>query len=255
MKGPHLPLLKRKILVVDDDEISRLVAFEILAALGAEVHLAEEPEEAMRLVQSTRYDLLLLDLYLPGMHGTELASAIEFHDDSLKGRIMFLTGQDIGDTTPEDDMFADRNVFTKPLNPEQFLHYFQKTVETDNDISDTEMSPAEIPGIDIPSGIKNFMGHEQAFFSTLKIFPEYSLNFISDYESNLQRNNFEECFRLAHSLKGSSAMIGATKICEIAKKLERICENTGDINLIMATYNELKENILSINKSLSKQKL
>jgi signal transduction histidine kinase len=62
-------LTGRRILVVDDIATNRLVAAAMLQALGAEVVEAEGGADALKLVAETRFDLVLLDIAMPGMDG------------------------------------------------------------------------------------------------------------------------------------------------------------------------------------------
>lgn len=61
-----------KILVVDDDKDMRDNIVEILAADGFEMTAAENGEEALELAKGTSFDLVLLDLLMPGISGMEV---------------------------------------------------------------------------------------------------------------------------------------------------------------------------------------
>ena len=67
---------KRKILVVDDDRFVRLGLKELLANRGYEVETAEDGFEALKLVEEKNYDLILLDMILPGISGVDVLSRI-----------------------------------------------------------------------------------------------------------------------------------------------------------------------------------
>lgn len=59
-----------------DDEISRLVACEILGNLGAETEAAANPGEAIRMASTIPDDMILLDLHMPGMNGIGLSRTL-----------------------------------------------------------------------------------------------------------------------------------------------------------------------------------
>jgi len=61
---------RHRILIVDDDESTRLLLARIVSAdLGAEVQLAGTCEQAVRLAENYAYDAILLDLLMPGRGG------------------------------------------------------------------------------------------------------------------------------------------------------------------------------------------
>jgi HPt (histidine-containing phosphotransfer) domain-containing protein len=88
------------------------------------------------------------------------------------------------------------------------------------------------------------MGYETAFFNILREFPDYGAKFISEYSSYLRTKNLKECKRLAHSIKGSSLMIGATEINTLATELESACFSTSGMQHIEAAFREMEKKIL-----------
>ncbi|HOO56856.1 MAG TPA: response regulator [bacterium] len=69
-------VLGKSILVVDDDRFVREGLRELLQSRGHSVETAEDGYEAVSLVEESNYDLILLDLVLPGMNGVETLKTI-----------------------------------------------------------------------------------------------------------------------------------------------------------------------------------
>ncbi len=64
---------RRNVLIVDDHEPTRLLIGRIVTQeLGARVTLAGTCEQALRLAEEKRYDVILLDLLMPGIGGYEV---------------------------------------------------------------------------------------------------------------------------------------------------------------------------------------
>ncbi|MHB1179582.1 MAG: PAS domain-containing hybrid sensor histidine kinase/response regulator, partial [Daejeonella sp.] len=68
--------LSASILVVDDNEINRILASKVLTKWGVKVDFAENGQVAVDKVQQSEYDLILMDLHMPVMDGMEAARAI-----------------------------------------------------------------------------------------------------------------------------------------------------------------------------------
>ncbi|WP_026897766.1 PAS domain S-box protein [Daejeonella oryzae] len=68
--------LNSSILVVDDNEINRLLAGKVLSKWGVKVDFAENGQVALNKVQQLPYDLVLMDLYMPVMGGLDATRAI-----------------------------------------------------------------------------------------------------------------------------------------------------------------------------------
>jgi signal transduction histidine kinase/CheY-like chemotaxis protein len=71
-----VPLLSGRILLVEDNEINRLIAQQMLAAFGLEVDQAVNGEDALRSISGQVYQLVLMDCQMPVMDGFAAAREI-----------------------------------------------------------------------------------------------------------------------------------------------------------------------------------
>jgi len=75
MAAPVIP--SRRILVVDDEPLVCDSVKRMLAFYGHEVHAATSGKEALGIVEKNRFDLIIIDQFMPVMQGDELATAIK----------------------------------------------------------------------------------------------------------------------------------------------------------------------------------
>ena len=66
----------KKILFVDNEEDQRIIVQKLLTRLGYNVEAEESPWEALRRVENEHFDLVITDLIMPDMDGTELCERI-----------------------------------------------------------------------------------------------------------------------------------------------------------------------------------
>lgn len=66
----------RKVLIVDDNELNRMIAVEMLKSTGLQIDTAENGEQALGMVQEKRYDMIFMDHQMPVMDGVEAVRAI-----------------------------------------------------------------------------------------------------------------------------------------------------------------------------------
>lgn len=233
----------KSVLVVDDDEICRHVTAEILSNLGLHVDLAPDPTQAITLAQNTSYDLVLLDMRMPAMNGEQLARILLENNNATQDAIFLLTGEDgIADVVTLPEGF-ELGIVRKPLERAWVEAYFSKNAREKLPKDKDAYEGTKIEGFDTTRAIKNFMGYESAFFNILREFPDYGATFICEYASYLRTKNLKECQRLAHSIKGSSLMIGATEIHRLAKELETVCFSSTDIRQIDVAFRKIEEKI------------
>lgn len=82
---------RAKVLIVDDDERNAFAAREALEVLGHDLVVARSGEEALRLLLSDEFAVILLDLHMPGMDGYETARLIRDHPRTRDTPIVFVT--------------------------------------------------------------------------------------------------------------------------------------------------------------------
>jgi CheY-like chemotaxis protein len=111
----------RRVLVVDDDPISRNIVRDLLASRGFEVDGSEDPRAALERVRRHRYDLLILDIFLPGMDGRVLHGSIEKINPALAAHTVFIShwmiSGAIGDYVREHGVFLK-----KPFTADELMH-------------------------------------------------------------------------------------------------------------------------------------
>jgi two-component system, OmpR family, KDP operon response regulator KdpE len=107
-----------RILVVDDDPQIRRVMRVTLTGQGYEVDDAKSGESALEKIRDQRFDLVLLDMNMPGMGGLEACRSIRSHSEI--GIIMLTVRDSEGDKVEALDAGADDYV-TKPYNPPELL--------------------------------------------------------------------------------------------------------------------------------------
>jgi signal transduction histidine kinase/CheY-like chemotaxis protein len=116
------PLARLKILVVDDNRTNRLVGLKSLEALGAEAETADSGEAAIALASKGGYDLILMDVNMPGMDGLEATRRIrELPQPQAAVPIVALTA-DVMTHHQASYRAAGMNGFVpKPFSPLQIL--------------------------------------------------------------------------------------------------------------------------------------
>jgi two-component system cell cycle response regulator DivK len=114
-----------KVLVVEDTPLNMELIIEILDGQGFEIDSADDGEKALKMVEKKLYDLILMDIELPGMDGTEVAKIIKTKPDykdvpvlaltayAMKGDKEKLLGKGFNDYIPKP---IDVSKFMKILN-------------------------------------------------------------------------------------------------------------------------------------------
>ena len=105
-----------RLLVVDDDQANRETLYDLLTPRGYAVQLAEDGERALELARTADFDLVLLDITMPGIDGFEVLSELR----KLQGRselpVIMVTGRDDRDLVVRALEGGANDYITKPLD-------------------------------------------------------------------------------------------------------------------------------------------
>jgi len=103
------------VLVVDDDRTTRHVARSVLAKAGFKVAVAKDGAEAIDRLRAKRYDLMLLDVWMPRMDGLGVLDRIK--REKRKPMVVVLTSDDTPDTLLQAIRQQAHQFVHKPIEP------------------------------------------------------------------------------------------------------------------------------------------
>ena len=110
---------KLHILVVDDDVLARMTAAQCVKQQGHTAGMAQGGAQALEMLQSDRYDLVLLDLMMPDVDGFEVLTRIKA-DPRLQGiPVIMVSGDDDAESMARCIEMGAAGHLPKPLTPAQ----------------------------------------------------------------------------------------------------------------------------------------
>lgn len=116
-----------KVLAVDDEPVITDLLSRILTGLGHEADIASDGAEALRMINLSDYDAILLDVKMPGLGGPEVLRCIDGLRPELAERVMFITGDTVSPRTQTFLQNQEVDVLPKPFSLEELrikLQYF-----------------------------------------------------------------------------------------------------------------------------------
>jgi len=100
-EGERVPAAGNRVLLIDDDEITRIVAREVLTQLGLEVTEADNGLSALELLDRRSFDAVLLDLEMPGLDGRATVREIRTRDALRDLPVIAITSHDRAEAVVE----------------------------------------------------------------------------------------------------------------------------------------------------------
>jgi len=215
----------KRVLVVEDNEINRQVARELLTLAGIEVTEAHNGYQAIEKLASESFDAVLMDVQMPELDGIETVKAIRSaHGRFTKLPVIAMTAH---------AMLGDRERFleagmsdyiAKPIEEEQLLGVLSRWISIEPTIAVPAPPPAPqteiLPGLMAGDGVRRASGNLSLYKRLLAEFRRELDDMVPRLGALIEANVTAEGTDLLHTLKGSASTLGARRVAEIAAALE-----------------------------------
>lgn len=120
---------KLRAIVIDDDEITRILLMKYVQRMGMETYVASSSAEAIRLLENLQYQIefFICDLFLPDGTGLELLKVIKEKNPTID--FVLITGHASIDTTIDAIRQGASDYIFKPVNFEEFSVRIQSLIQ------------------------------------------------------------------------------------------------------------------------------
>ncbi len=222
-----------RVLVVDDNEVNRLIAGELLDDAGLTVDMAVNGKEAVEAVKNQTYDLVLMDIQMSEMDGYEATRMIRNARNPVP--IVALTAKAMAGER-EHCLAAGMDDFvSKPFVPEdlygvvaRWIPFREEGALSDpsrrNNACEVYQDLPCLEAVDTALGLQRTNGNLALYRKVLSVFVENHSGSASGIREQLDRGALKEAAETAHALKGAAGGIGATLLFELAGELQYVLE-------------------------------
>ena len=112
--------MHKKALVVDDNAKNLLLEKDLLDVAGFNVFVAEDASSAIAIARKEKPDIIILDVRLPDMRGTEAARILRQDKETCGIPIIFVTASVMAEDRKELTSIANSGFIGKPINTRTF---------------------------------------------------------------------------------------------------------------------------------------
>jgi signal transduction histidine kinase/CheY-like chemotaxis protein len=119
-------LKDKKILVVEDNKINQMVSKKMLENKGVLCEIVENGEDAIEIAKNYKFDMILMDVHLPGINGTIATKKIREFDTITP--VIALTAISLNENRKMLLSFGMNDIITKPFVPENFYAVISKYI-------------------------------------------------------------------------------------------------------------------------------
>jgi len=216
------------VLLVEDNEINRELASQLLRNAGIIVSLAENGREAVEKVTTESFDGVLMDIQMPEMDGYQAARVIRTRPEFAALPIIAMTANAMAADRANALAAGMNEHVPKPIDPGELYaairQWFKPRAQVLNPPPattlpdgltfrpDGEVLPEHLDGIDLVEGLKRVAGNRNLYRSLLLKFRRSQALAVEDIREALAAGDPERAHRIAHTVRGVAGNIGAKEL-------------------------------------------
>lgn len=121
--------MRKKALVVDDNEATLMLETDLLEVDGFEVFGAENAAGGIAIARTEKPDIIIMDVRLPDMRGTEAARIIRQDKETHDIPIVFVTASVMAEGREEIKAIQNTGFIGKPINTRTFAKEINQFIE------------------------------------------------------------------------------------------------------------------------------
>lgn len=228
-----------RVLLVEDNAINQLVARNFLEINGVQVDIANNGAEGVDMALQGHYALVLMDIQMPVMDGLSAARKIRATPGFEALPIVAMTANAMV-TDHQNSLDAGMNDhITKPIDQNQLTETLLRWIEPPAPgsvpaawvkpapwvpvVHDSCSDPTDLPAsaeLDIPRGLMQLGGAVDLYRKLLQNFLELHAQEANHIAGALAQGESGEARRMAHTVKGTAATLGALTLSQRAATLE-----------------------------------
>ncbi|AKJ27104.1 response regulator [Caldimonas brevitalea] len=215
----------RRLLLVEDNELNRIVAGELLTTVaGMQVELAHSGRRALEMLEQQRFDVVLMDVQMPDIDGYEAARTIRQRPALADLPVIAMTAH----ATRRDRaqcLAAGMNDFiTKPFDPQDLFTVLGQWLPRQPRGEVLDKGLKESSGVSFTLGLRRCVGKRDLYRRIADRFTTTTPGPIEQIGKEIEAGQLQQAASLAHSLISTAGTLGASRLSEIARQLERNLE-------------------------------
>ncbi|HLV95080.1 MAG TPA: response regulator [Candidatus Acidoferrales bacterium] len=243
----HQPTRHRlRILVAEDNPVNQELAVHLLEARGHSVSVAETGRQAMSMIETHKFDLVLMDVQMPEMGGLEATRAIRDREKTsgVHVPVIAMTAHAMRGDREKCLAAGMDGYIAKPLDPKVFL----ETVEAAGrggvsaPGSERRQPAAEFNPVAL---LDRFSGNRKLVSSLVRTFRADSPKMMRRIREALTSRDADRVADAAHALKGSVGNFGPSRAFDTAREIEMAARG-GTLDGSWKMYAVLEDEIVSL---------
>ena len=245
------------VLIVEDNKVNQLLIKNMLKKFGFEqLDTAINGSMALELLYANHYDLILMDIQMPGMDGYDITKEIRHRlKNKLENVPVIAISADASEKEKTKAQESGMNDYVvKPYTSEELfsviLKYIQPLEEASKEQPKRSLTKPNEPGINLKFLDKFTGGDEDLAIQLVEIFLKQAPESVQKIEAGLSTNNWKEIHAVAHKVKSSIAIFELNELKKIITNIEEYSRDMENLEKVPRLFSEFREGIKLVMRDL-----
>ncbi|MBE0627600.1 MAG: response regulator [Burkholderiales bacterium] len=216
-----------RVLVAEDNSLSRELIRQMLSDLGCAVDLAKDGNEALDCASKHVYDLILMDMQMPRLDGLAATEAIRQLPEHWSTPILAVTANVFAEEKEKCMRAGMNGHLTKPLTPEslakELRHWLAESLERDDQAeaeqAGSQRGAGRSTGSDSGPILGGSLGNGMSREFVLREFQRMHRGDLARVREHIAEGDHESARNVIHNVEGISAMVGAKRVRQVFAEL------------------------------------
>ncbi|HRK29107.1 MAG TPA: PAS domain S-box protein [Chitinophagales bacterium] len=251
------PLGKLRLLVVEDNELNRVVTTDTIKKWGKDImiDIAENGEEAVKKVRKHRYDLILMDVQMPKMNGYEATHYIRKTLGKTDLPILAMTAYATTGEAERTITSGMNDYISKPFDPKKLYQKIARLTSKEpvvliDNVLESE-APPEAEKRNLKSEIyphvtnlafldESIGGDDELKVKMLEIMLRETPDEVAQMEKFYQEKNWDRLRAVAHKFKSTVSYMGLQGLKEVINNIQQNAEKRENLDITQNMIAEVK---------------
>jgi CheY-like chemotaxis protein len=238
------------VLLAEDHDVNRELFTLMLTRMGCKVTTARDGLEAVKLTSKKRFDVVLMDIFMPRMSGYEASRAMRA--SGYEGPIIAVTAGALKDERSKCIAAGMDGILVKPFKKEDLVQVLETVLQgnlhVENTLKSIQAAASDLQSkaaaewadiFDWNAVLDTFLGQKDTVLSLLARFISKAEGQLAELAQALESQDLQRFREISHSLKGASWNLSARRLGDAALAGETAGKN-GDMEAAAWALGEIR---------------
>ena len=218
-----------RILIVDDDDVNRLIVEEMAKSIGVDVDSIASPELITNMVENNSYNAILTDIQMPGMSGYDLVHLVDEKGWNIP--VVAITANSMIDSPEHFTSQGFSGYLIKPFDDDELFRVLSPIVGVPTDKPQPRKvveqhhrrhKPNKMNSIDLDEIYRFTGGDKNAIRSILSSFLDNSYINLDAINEHVKNKQIKDASAIAHKMKSVYKQFKIYHIASLLEKMEHL---------------------------------